>query len=66
MADSTFQLQKITNDFEKIYLENSKKYEKESKELSRIRKNSAVKLDSFINNEFPALKLENAKFKSFF
>ena len=24
-----------------------------------------MKLDSFINNEFPALKLENAKFKSF-
>ena len=66
MADSTFQLQKITNDFEKIYLESSKRYEKESKELSLIRKKSAIKLDSFINKEFPALKLENAKFKSFF
>ena len=57
---------KKTDNLESIFLENIKKYEEESKKLSEIRKNSAMKLDSFINNEFPALKLENAKFKSFF
>ena len=42
------------------------KFDNEAKNLSDIRKSSAIKLDNFINKEFPALKLENATFKSFF
>ncbi len=66
VADSTFELEKVTNDYEKIYTESVKKFENEAKKLSEIRKNCAIKLDGFINEEFPSLKLENAKFKSFF
>ena len=66
VADSTLELEKITNEYEKVYLENLQKFENGAKKLSEIRKNSAIKLDEFINQEFPSLKLENAKFKSFF
>ena len=66
VADSTLELEKITNEYEKVYLENVQKFENGAKKLSEIRKNSAIKLDKFINQEFPSLKLENAKFKSFF
>ena len=66
VADSTLELEKITNEYEKVYLENVQKFENGAKKLSEMRKNSAVKLDKFINQEFPSLKLENAKFKSFF
>ena len=66
VADSTLELEKITNEYEKVYLENVQKFEDGAKKLSEIRKNSAIKLDKFINQEFPSLKLENAKFKSFF
>ena len=66
VADSTFELEKITNNLEKIYLESVQKFDNEAKNLSDIRKSSAIKLDNFINKEFPALKLENATFKSFF
>ena len=66
VADSTLELEKITNEYEKVYLENVQKFENGAKKLSEIRKNSAIKLDEFINQEFPSLKLENAKFKSFF
>ena len=66
IANSTYELEKITNDLENIYLENTKKYKDQSKKLSEIRKTSALQLDNLINNEFPALKLENANFKSFF
>ena len=66
VADSTLELEKITNEYEKVYSENLQKFENGAKKLSEIRKNSAIKLDEFINQEFPSLKLENAKFKSFF
>ena len=66
VADSTLELEKITNEYEKVYLENVQKFENGAKKLSEMRKNSAIKLDKFINQEFPSLKLENAKFKSFF
>ena len=66
VADSTFELEKITNNLEKVYLESVQKFDNEAKNLSDIRKSSAIKLDNFINKEFPALKLENATFKSFF
>jgi DNA repair protein RecN (Recombination protein N) len=66
VADSTLELEKITNEYEKVYLENVQKFENGAKKLSEMRKNSAIKLDEFINQEFPSLKLENAKFKSFF
>ena len=65
IADSTYELGKITNDLENIYLENTKKYKDQSKKLSQLRKTSALQLDNLINNEFPALKLENANFRSF-
>ena len=66
VADSTLELEKITNEYEKVYSENVQKFENGAKKLSEMRKNSAIKLDKFINQEFPSLKLENAKFKSFF
>ena len=66
VADSTLELEKITNEYEKVYLENVQKFENGAKKLSEMRKNSAIQLDKFINQEFPSLKLENAKFKSFF
>ncbi len=66
VADSTLELEKITNEYKKVYSENLQKFENGAKKLSEIRKNSAIKLDEFINQEFPSLKLENAKFKSFF
>ena len=66
IADSTYELQKKTNDLENIFLKNTERYKHESKKLSEIRKNSALQLDDLINNEFPSLKLENANFKSFF
>ena len=66
IADSSFELEKITNEYEKVYLESVQKFENGAKKLSELRKNSANKLDKFINQEFPSLKLENAEFKSFF
>ena len=38
IADSTYELEKITNDLENIYLENTKKYKDQSKKLSRLEK----------------------------
>ena len=48
VADSTLELEKITNEYEKVYLENVQKFENGAKKLSEMRKNSAVKLDKFL------------------
>ena len=66
MADSSYELNKLIIDLENTFLKNTQIYDEESKKLSQLRKESALQLDSNINNEFPSLKLENAKFQSFF
>ena len=50
---------------EKYYKELKESYLQISSEISQSRKNSAKKLDEDINQELPALKLENAKFQTF-
>ncbi|MAZ07699.1 MAG: DNA repair protein RecN [Rickettsiales bacterium] len=48
-----------------ILNKNKEKYESQAKKISSLRKEFANKMDQKINLELPALKLENAKFKTF-
>ena len=50
---------------EQYYKEIKETYLQVARDISQSRKNSAKKLDEDINKELPALKLENAKFKTF-
>ena len=50
---------------EQYYKEIEENYLQIAEEISQSRKNSAKNLDDDINNELPALKLENAKFQTF-
>ncbi len=50
---------------EKFYKEKKGKYFEMAEEISELRKKNAKILDQDINKELPALKLENARFKTF-
>ena len=48
-----------------IFDQNKENYESQAKKISSLRKEFAKEMDQKINLELPALKLENAKFKTF-
>jgi len=63
--DKVINFDEILIEKEQYYKEIKENFIRMAGEISQSRKNSAKRLDEDINKELPALKLENAKFKTF-
>ena len=64
--DGTYIENKKLEELESQYKKIQEIYQQESYKLSNLRKQNSQMLDSLINKELPDLKLENAKFETFF
>ena len=64
--DGTYLENKKLEALESQYKNTEENYKKESYKLSNLRKQSSQELDNLINKELPELKLENARFETYF